>query len=111
MVKDPAKRFENYIACELKQRTELWTIASKYKFDLFFLRTRDNKETDILITRDSKPYFLVEVKLNSDAIESHNVAHARRIGNIPFVQLVSKPGIIRAGKDKTYVLSASNFLG
>lgn len=111
MVKDSAKQFENYIACELKQRTELWTTASKYKFELFFLRSRDNKETDFLITRDGKPYFLVEVKLTSDTIESHNITHAQRIGNIPLVQLVSKPNVVRAGKDKTTVISASCFLG
>lgn len=111
VVKDPAKRFENYIACEMKQRTELWTIASKYKFELFFVRSRDNEETDFLVTRDGRPFFLMEAKLNSDVIDAHHSTLAKRIGDIPFVQLVSKGGVVRSGKDQTYVLSASNFLG
>lgn len=109
-VKDEANRFENYIACELKHRTSLWTMTTKYKFDLNFVRTRDSKETDFLITRDCKPFFLVEVKLSSDVVESHNRNHAN-ILKVPLIQLVQREGVLKAGKDNVYVISASNFLG
>ncbi|MBI2500468.1 MAG: ATP-binding protein [Deltaproteobacteria bacterium] len=109
-VTDPSKRFENYVAVELKNRVDLWTSATKYKFDLFFVRSRDGRETDFLVTRDAKPYFLVEAKLSSDQIESHNRHHAVVLGNIPLIQLIAKQGVVKAGRDNTYLLSASRFL-
>lgn len=109
LVKDESKRFENYVACELKHRVELWTTVTKYKFELFYVRTRDGKETDFLISRDGVPFFLVEAKLSSDVIESHNLIHAERVGRIPVIQITFKPGVVKAGKDKAFVISASSF--
>lgn len=108
-VDDPAKRFENYVACELKSRTSIWSNATKYKFDLFFIRTRDGKETDFLVTRDEVPYFLVEVKMTNENVESHNKLHASKLGDIPLIQIVQKPDVVKAGKDDIYVISASSF--
>jgi len=109
-VAEPSKRFENYVACELKNRIELWSGATKYKFDLFFVRTRDKKETDFLVTRGGEPYFLVEVKMSDENVESHNRLHATKLGNIPLVQILQKPDVVKAGKNNIYVISASRFL-
>ncbi len=108
-VDDPAKRFENYVACELKSRVSIWSSATKYKFDLFFIRTRDGKETDFLITRDDFPYLLVEAKLSDEEIASHNKFHAKKLGGIPLIQIVQKPDVVKAGKDDVYMISASRF--
>lgn len=108
-ISDPSKRFENYVAVELKNRVELWTSATKYKFDLFYVRSRDGRETDFLITRDQKPFFLVEAKLNEENIESHHKNHAAVLGSIPLVQLVRKDGIVKADAKGAFVLSASKF--
>jgi hypothetical protein len=108
-VRDESKRFENYVACELKQRVELWSMATKFRFEIFFVRMRDGKETDFLVTRDGVPYFMVEVKMTNDKIESHNINHAKQL-DCPLVQLVYKPNVLKAGNDSTYVVSASNFL-
>lgn len=108
-VQDPSKRFENYVAVELKNRVELWSAATKYRFDLCFIRSRDGRETDFLVTRDLKPFFLVEAKTASDQVEAHHRHHAQVLGNIPFCQVVQKPGVLMAGKDHCYVISASRF--
>lgn len=110
LIKDEAKRFENYVACELKHRMELWTSVTKYKFELYFIRTRDGKETDFLITKDSVPYLLVEAKLSSENLESHNILHSERL-NVPLVQVVHKKDVLRASSKNTYIVSASNFFG
>jgi len=110
LVTDPAKRFENYVAVELKNRVELWNVATAYKFEIYFLRSRDGRETDFLITRNQTPYFLVEAKITDSDIASHNIHHAKQLGNIPLVQLVYKPDILKVGKENHYVISASRFL-
>lgn len=109
LASEPAKRFENYVACELKNRVLLWSAATKHKFELFFVRTRDKKETDFLVTRDEMPYFLVEVKMSDENIEVHNRLHAQKLGNIPLIQIVQKPDIVKVGNDCVYVISASRF--
>jgi len=53
---DPAGRFENYMAVELKTILDLWTDAGIDNFELHFMRDRDGKETDFLILRDSRPW-------------------------------------------------------
>lgn len=103
------KRFENYVACELKNRTQLWSAATQHKFELYFVRNREGKETDFLITRNNTPYFLMEAKESDENMDSHHYSHAKVLGAIPFVQLVRKPDVVKAGKDKTYIVSASRF--
>lgn len=108
-VADPAKRFENYVAVELKNRVELWTAGSQYRFELFYVRSRDGRETDFLVTRDSKPYFLMEAKLSAEVIESHHRHHATVLGKIPLIQLVRNSGVIKGTPEGNFVLSASRF--
>ena len=72
-VSDPGKRAETFIACHLLKAVECWTDLGFGEFDLFYLRDRKKREVDFLVTRDKKPWFLVEVK-NSDESLSGNLA-------------------------------------
>ena len=109
---DPSKQFENYIACELKHRIEIWTKQTKYKFDLFYVRTRDKKEIDFLITRDAIPYLLIESKLSETSIDSHAFQIAHQLGQVPIIQLLHRPNVLKRSKDnRSYVISAPLFLG
>lgn len=109
-VESPALRFENYVACELKHRAQLWTLTTARRFEVFFVRTRAGKETDFLLTRDGKPYLLVEAKESSQDVEAHHLAFAEKLGGVPVLQLLAKPNVVRAQKDRLYVVSASRFL-
>ena len=108
-VEDPALRFENYVACELYHRAELWTLTTARRFEVFYVRTRDGKETDFLLARDGRPYLLVEAKASSQAVEPHHLLFGRKFGGIPVLQLTLKPGVARAEKGRFWVVSASRF--
>ena len=109
-VPETAKRFENYVACELKSRVELWTLLTRHRFELHFVRTRDGKETDFLVTRDGDPYLLIEVKVSAREIEPHHLLHARKLGGVPLVQLVLDGNVVRAQGPAATVVSAGRFL-
>jgi len=111
MIKDPSKRYENYIAVELKALTGLWNDAGLGRFDLFFVRTRDGKETDFLVTKEGLPWILFEAKLSDSNISSHHYRHARALGNIPVVQLIAQTGIAVREQKKAFRISASRFFG
>lgn len=108
-IEDTAYRFENYVACELKTLVTLWTDAGYGNADLFFVRTKDGKEADFLITKNNKPWILFEVKSSSKYIESHLFTLAKHLGNIPVVQIVLENNLIKKVNDKAFIVSADRF--
>lgn len=109
-VSDESKRFENYVAVELKNRVELWSAMGDQKFELYFVRSQDGRETDFLVTRNQKPYFLVEAKLSADTLASHHYRHAEVLGKIPFIQLTKNETPVKASPGGIFVLPAARFL-
>jgi predicted AAA+ superfamily ATPase len=61
-VTDTGARAENLIACHLLKAVHWWTDLGVGDFELFYLRTKDQKEVDFLVTRDHQPWFMVGVK-------------------------------------------------
>lgn len=47
--------------------TQWWSDLGEGEFDLFYLRTKDGKEVDFLVTQDNNPWFIVEVKNSEKA--------------------------------------------
>ncbi len=108
LCKDFSKRFENYVALELKVMTELWNDEGISEFDLFFVRTKDGKETDFLITRENVPWCFFEVKVKDGSIASHHYKHSELLGNIPVVQITHQDKVLKK-RDNFYRVSASRF--
>ncbi len=61
-VQDKGARYENFIASHLLKAVHWWTDLGFGEFELYYLRTKDQKEVDFLVARDGKPWFLVEAK-------------------------------------------------
>ena len=51
LIRDPAIRFENYVAVELMSRLSIWSEGSEHRFSLFYVRTRQKEETDFLFLK------------------------------------------------------------
>ncbi|MEW6087247.1 MAG: AAA family ATPase [bacterium] len=111
IIKDEALRFENYIAVELKVLTELWNDIGENKFELYYVRTREGKETDFLIVKDREPWLLLEAKLSDVKIDNHHYTHAEALGNIPIIQLIAKKDVATKERSSSYRISASRFFG
>ncbi|MGZ3771831.1 MAG: DUF4143 domain-containing protein [Bdellovibrio sp.] len=69
-------RWENLIAGHLLKNVHLWNDAAMGDFELFYLRDKQKREVDFLVTKDRKPWLMVEVKSNnsniSPALEYYN---------------------------------------
>ncbi|MCD6224355.1 MAG: ATP-binding protein [Deltaproteobacteria bacterium] len=102
-------RFENYVAVELKVWTDLWTDAGTGEFNLYYIRDRDGRETDFLITRDAIPWLLVEARFSSSKIDYHHKKNRAVLGNIPFVQVLQENNVTEKYEDGIYQMSASRF--
>lgn len=68
LVKDEGSRFENFIASHLLKSCHYWTDCAFGEFELFYLRDKDKREVDFFVTKNQKPYLLLEVKSNQSTI-------------------------------------------
>lgn len=85
---DIGKKTENLVASHLLKAANFWTDYGFGNFELYFLRDKDKKEVDFLITKNEKPFILVEVK-NSHKGLSPNLFHFQKQLNSQFVFQIS----------------------
>src|SRR3990167_8338477 len=72
IITDIGARAENFIACHLLKATQCWTDRGLGTYELYFLRDKEKREVDFLVTRNQIPWFLVEVKSG----ENHSLSPA-----------------------------------
>lgn len=75
VIHDEGAKFENFMASHLLKACHFWTDTGLGQYDLFFLRTKDGKEADFLVTKDALPWFLVEAKLGKTTSLSKNLIY------------------------------------
>ena len=106
-IEDRAKRFENYVACELQTLIHFWMDASGEKYSLFYIRTKDKKEIDFLILKENKPWCLIEVKYSDGTVDKHHYDISCALGHIPFIQVCREENIAVQQKKNIFRISAS----
>jgi hypothetical protein len=82
-------------------------------FRLWYLRDREKREVDALITLDNTPWFMVEVKLKDLRVSKPLQRFARLLNCERIIQVVQSEGIYRQVKIDSriyHVVSAEGFL-
>lgn len=107
-------RFENMAALHLHKAVSTWRAAGAGDIGLFFVRDKEKREADFLLTENGRPACLVECKL-SDTGLSPALSHFQRELKVPVaVQLVHTEGVCRkTSRDggEQWVISAGRWLG
>ncbi len=94
LVDDEGSRHENLIACHLLKAVHFWHDRGLGDYDLYYIRTKEKLEVDFVVSKNGKPWFLVEVKTNSTGLspalyrfqEEIQAPHAFQVTmNLPFV--------------------------
>lgn len=62
MVGDKGARYENFIASHLLKAVNWWTDIGLGTYGLYYLRDKEKREADFLITKNDDPWFILEVK-------------------------------------------------
>ncbi len=112
-IKDPGARFENMVASHLLKACHYWTDSGEGKFDLYYLKTKDKKEIDFLMTKNGKPWIPVECKLKKTNISPNLSVFAGKLKTPVFFQLVNEKKILKKQQWEgtgVYVCSAPDFL-
>ncbi len=68
LIDDEGHRNENIVASHLLKATHFWSDRGLGDYGLYYLRTKDQLETDFLVTKNDKPWFLVEVKTKAKGL-------------------------------------------
>jgi predicted AAA+ superfamily ATPase len=88
-VPDSGSRLENLVASHLLKAAHGWTDSGLGEYDLFFVRDKAKREVDFLVTRNGKPWLLVEAK-SGDRTLSPSLAYFHRcLGTTHALQVAS----------------------
>jgi hypothetical protein len=90
-IENSGSRFENLIALHLNKLCDAWTDWGYGDFVLHYVRDREKREVDFLITENQKPYALVEAKLTGEGIDPNLKYFHDRLKPAYSVQVVRTP--------------------
>lgn len=90
-IENPGAKFENLVAFHLLKLCDAWTDWGFGDFALYYVRDREKREVDFLITERRKPYALVETKLAAGDVDPSLRYFAERLKPKYAVQVVREP--------------------
>ncbi|MCX7338410.1 MAG: DUF4143 domain-containing protein [Alphaproteobacteria bacterium] len=74
-IKDKGQAYENFIASHLLKAVHFWQDMGYGQYGLYYLRDKDQREVDFLVTKNQKPWMMIEVKSNSNESISKNLLY------------------------------------
>ena len=113
-VNDPGARLENFVASHLLKAVHFWTDYGLGEYQLHYLRDKEKREVDFLVTKNNIPWFLVEVKASNNSGLSKSLFHFQEQTEAPHAFQVSF-GLDFVDKDcfsynKPIIVPATTFL-
>jgi predicted AAA+ superfamily ATPase len=112
VIENAGSRFENLVALHLRKLCDAWTDWGYGDFALHYVRDREKREVDFLITENRKPYTLVEAKLTEEGIDPNLKYFHDRLKPVYSVQVVQTPrkykGLFESGG--VFSIPAPHFL-
>ncbi len=83
-IKDSGARFENFVASHLLKSIYFWNETGIGDYDLYYIRTKDKKEVDFLLTKEHKPWILIEAKYSPNNSISKNLIYFKEKTKAPY---------------------------
>ena len=83
-----SQRLENLACLHLVKACHYWTDTAQGVFDLFFVRDKEKREVDFLITRDKKPWMLIECRSGMKSPSPHLLYYMTKLKTPLNFQLV-----------------------
>jgi uncharacterized protein len=108
VIEDPGARFENVVALHLHKIVDAWNDRGDGEFALWYVRDKERREVDFLITDRRRPYLLLETKLADDQPSSSLRYFRDRLNPRHAVQVVRDGALRKSGG--IIVVPAERFL-
>lgn len=95
-VEDAGARFENLVALHLHKLVDAWNDRGHGDFALWYVRDKERREVDFLVTERRRPWLLLETKLSDTAPSPALRYFAERLRPAHAVQLVRHGSLRKA---------------
>ena len=112
-IKNSGARLENLIACHLLKTCHAWTDFAFGNFELFYIKDKEKREVDFLITNDGIPFALIEVKSNEREVSKSLKYYTTLLKPQYSFQIVLNAKLERKDttiKPSIHIVEASRFL-
>lgn len=107
---DDGARFENFIASHLLKACHYWEDVGEGDFQLHYLRDKEKNEVDFLVTKNKKPWFMVEAKNQQKTLTKASKVFQNQL-NCPYIQVVMDRDVFQKIDSRTWIMGADYFLG
>lgn len=95
LLQDKGALYENLVASHLHKAAHYWTDQGFGEYKLYYLRDKDGHEVDFLVTKNKRPWLMVEVKSSTDGILDPNLLH--------FSKYLKAPHVLQVVADMPYI--------
>jgi predicted AAA+ superfamily ATPase len=110
ILSDPGKRFENFLAVQLQRAVSAWTEWGLGDYNLMFVRTKDGREVDFVITESNTPCLLIESK-KSGKILAPGIKYFKDRLKIPIAfQVIEDPGYLKQADSGVFIIGIDRLL-
>jgi hypothetical protein len=112
-IEDEAKRFENIVAFHLYKTVLLWKSLGYGNYGLSYIRDKEGREVDFVVTKDDKTVFMAETKFNDENVSKNLLTFQQKTQTQFAIQVVNKKDILKKTSSNgltQYIISADNFL-
>jgi len=110
LLEDSGKRFENFMAVQLQRAVSAWNEWGKGDYQLMYVRTKDGREVDIIVTEKDKQYLLIECKMNEKNLAPDLIYFKNRI-KVPIAfQVTNESEYLKQVERGTFIVGLDRFL-
>ncbi|MBI4403367.1 MAG: ATP-binding protein [Deltaproteobacteria bacterium] len=88
LIRSEGARLENLVACHLLKWIHYKIDTEGWEYELRYLRDRNGREVDFVITLDNKPLKIIECKLSKSDVDPSLLYFKERLKGVEAVQLV-----------------------
>jgi predicted AAA+ superfamily ATPase len=78
LVDNEGQKLENFVASHLLKAIHFWTDRGLGEYQLHYLRDKEKREVDFLVTKNDTPWILVEVKASAQGGLSPSLFHFQK---------------------------------
>jgi uncharacterized protein len=112
-IEEKGQRFENLVALHLFKAVTLWKESGQGDANLCYIRDKEKREVDFVLTEKNEPVCLIECKLSDTTISPSLIYYQKKLKVKYAVQLVYKKNVSKKIKNDDYdliVISADRWI-
>lgn len=112
-IEDDNTRFENLVALHLFKAVQVWQAQGNKLLSLNFIRDKEKREVDFVLSEQGKPVCLIECKASMKELAPNLIHFQEKVQAPVAVQLLHESGVCqkrRAGGMTQWIISADRWL-